>query len=127
MLIKQVRLSHQAKEQLGRLKAKTGIRSRNVLCRWALVYSLAEQSVPTDSEIAADSNVEMSWHTFGGEYYEIYEALIRAWCLRMGLPTDDETVVKYFRLNLERGIAHLAGTGFIRSVDDLLMLAVKKA
>ena len=122
MLIKQVRLSHQAKEQLGRLKAKTGIRSRNVLCRWALAYSLAEQSVPTDSEIAADSNVEMSWHTF-----EIYEALIRAWCLRMGLPTDDETVVKYFRLNLERGIAHLAGTGFIRSVDDLLMLAVKKA
>lgn len=127
MLIKQIRLSHQAKEQLSRLKAKTGIRSRNVLCRWALTYSLAEQSVPTDLPIVADSNVEMSWHTFGGEYYELYEALIRAWCLRMGLPTDDETVVKYFRLNLERGIAHLAGTGFIRSVDDLLTLAVKKS
>lgn len=25
------------------------------------------------------------------------------------LPTDDDTVVKYFRLNLERGIAHLGG------------------
>ncbi|EJO23464.1 hypothetical protein HMPREF1148_1438 [Selenomonas sp. FOBRC6] len=52
---------------------------------------------------------------------------MRAWCLRMGLPTDDETVTKYFRLNLERGIAHLAGTGFIRSTEDLLDLAVEKA
>ena len=110
-----------------RLKTKTGIKNWNTLCRWALTYSLAERTVPTDRTIVADSNVEMSWHTFGGEYYEIYEALMRAWCLRMGLPTDDETVTKYFRLNLERGIAHLSGTGFIRSTEDLLELAVKKA
>ena len=61
----------------------------------------------------------------GGEYYEIYEALIKAWCLQMHLPTDDETVSKYFRLNLERGIAHLCGTGFIKSTDDLIRLAIK--
>lgn len=63
--------------------------------------------------------------TAGGEYYEIYEALIKAWCLQMHLPTDDETVSKYFRLNLERGIAHLCGTGFIKSTDDLIRLAIK--
>ena len=126
MIIKQVRLSQQAKDQLSRLKAKTGIKNWNILCRWALVYSLAENTVPTDIEINADSNLEMSWYTFGGEYYEIYEALVKAWCLQMGLPVDENTVSKYFRLNLERGIAHLCGTGFIKSIDDLLGVAVKK-
>ena len=38
---------------------------------------------------------------------------------------DDETVAKYFRLNLERGIAHLCGTRFIKSPDDLLNLTQK--
>lgn len=126
MIIKQVRLSQQAKDQLVRLKAKTGIKNWNTLCRWALTYSLAEKTLPTDIPLAADSNLEMSWLTFGGEYYEIYEALIKAWCLSMNLPTDNETVTKYFRLNLERGIAYLCGTGFIKQIDDLLNLAVKR-
>ena len=125
MVIKQVRLSQQAKDQLSRLKAKTGIKNWNILCRWALVYSLSEKTIPTDIPINSDSNLEMSWYTFGGDYYEIYESLLKAWCLKMDLPTDDETVSKYFRLNLERGIAYLCGTGFIKSIDDLLNLAVK--
>ena len=69
----------------------------------------------------------MSWFTFGGEYYELYEALVKAWCLKMDLPTDDNTVARYFRLNLERGIAHLGGTGFIKSIDELANLAIKGA
>ena len=125
MIVKQIRVSQQAKDQLSRLKAKTGIKNWNILCRWALTYSLSEKTVPTDLPLANDSNLEMSWLTFGGEYYEIYEALMKAWCLRSGLPTDDDTLAKYFRLNLERGIAHLCGTGFIKSIDDLLELAVK--
>lgn len=126
MIIKQVRLSQQAKDRLSRLKRKTGIKNWNVLCRWALCYSLAEKTLPTDIQIVADSNLEMSWYTFGGEYFEIYEALMKAWCIEMNLPTDDKTVSKYFILNLERGIAHLCGTGFIKNIDDLLNLAVEK-
>lgn len=126
MIIKQVRLSQQAKDQLARLKGKTGIKNWNILCRWALTYSLAEKTVPTDIPIVNDSNLEMSWFTFGGDYYEIYEALIKSWCINMGLPTDDDTVSKYFRLNLERGISHLCGTGFIKSIEDLINLAVRE-
>lgn len=125
MIVKQVRLSQQAKDQLSRLKGKTGIRNWNILCRWALCYSLSEKTIPTDVQLPADSNLEMSWFTFGGEYHELYEAAIKAWCISMGLTPDDATVAKYFRLNLERGIAHLCGTGFIKNIDDLLMLAVK--
>ena len=126
MIIRQIRLSQHAKDQLSRLKAKTGIKNWNILCRWALAYSLAENTIPTDIQIATDSNLEMSWYTFGGEYYEVYEALVKAWCIKMQLPTDGDTVFKYFRLNLERGVAHLCGTGLIKSIDDLLGLAVKK-
>lgn len=125
MIVKQIRVSQQAKDQLSRLKAKTGIKNWNILCRWALAYSLAEKTIPTDIPVTNDSNLEMSWLIFGGDYYEIYDALMRAWCLRLGLPLDEETLAKYFRLNLERGIAHLCGTGFIKSIDDLLELAVK--
>ena len=125
MIIKQVRLSQKAKEQLSRLKGKTGIKNWKILCRWALCYSLSEKTIPTDIALVSDSNLEMSWFTFGGEYYELYEALVKAWCIKMDLPTDDETVTKYFRLNLERGISHLGGTGFIKSVDDLANIAIK--
>ena len=125
MIIKQVRLSQQAKDQLSRLKGKTGIKNWNILCRWALCYSLSEKTLPTDIPIVTDSKLEMSWVTFGGDYFELYEALIKAWCIHMKLPTDDETVAKYFHLNLERGISHLCGTGFIKSHEDLVKLAMK--
>lgn len=122
MITKQIKLSSEAKDKLSRLKGKTGIKNWNTLCRWALCYSLSENTIPTDIVINSDSNVEMSWFTFAGEYSEIYEAIVKAWCINMGLPTDDATLVKYFKLHLERGIAHLSGTNFIRSLDDLLEL-----
>lgn len=57
---KQIRLSSQAKEQLIRLKTRTGISQWNILCRWAFCLSLAEPTPPTPVEIPADSNVEMT-------------------------------------------------------------------
>lgn len=124
MIIKQIKLSNQSKDRLGRLKGKTGIKNWNILCRWALCYSLGEYTLPTDIPIETDSNVEMSWYTFGGEYSDIYDALMIAWCKKMELPTDDATLAKYFKLHLERGIAHLSGTNFIKNLDDLLDLAI---
>ena len=126
MIIRQIKLSSLSKDRLGRLKGKTGLKNWNVLCRWAFCYSLSENTIPTDIPINTDSNVEMSWYTFGGEHSDIYEALMIAWCIRMGLPTDEETLAKYFKLHLERGIAHLSGTNFIKSLDDLLNLALEE-
>ncbi len=125
MIIKQIKLSNVSKDRLGRLKSKTGIKNWNTLCRWALCYSLSENTMPTDIPIIADSNVEMSWFTFGGEYSDIYEALMIAWCRKMNLPTDEDTLAKYFKLHLERGIAYLSGTNFIKNLDDLMNLAIE--
>jgi len=127
MIVKQISLSNQSKDKLSRLKGKTGIQNWNVLCRWALCFSLSEESIPTDFELPTDSNVEMSWHTFAGENHEIYDALIRARCIKDGLPTDDETLSKCFKLHLNRGIAYLSGTNVIKSIDDLVNLALDKS
>lgn len=125
MIIKQIRLSNPAKDKLSRLKGKTGIKNWNVLCRWALCFSLHENTIPTDVPIVADSNVEMSWYTFAGEYSEIYEALIIVWCAEKGIKLTEENLSKYFKLHLERGISYLTGTNFIKSLDDLLSLALE--
>lgn len=123
MFIKQIKLSNQAKDKLSRLKGKTGIRNWNVLCRWAFCYSLKDNSVPVDVPIESDSNLEMSWYTFAGEYSELYEALMIEWCMEMGIEANETNLAKYFKLNLERGIARLSGTNFIKNLDDLLNLA----
>lgn len=126
MIVKQIRLSTQDKEKLSRLKGKTGIQNWNVLCRWALCFSLSEPSVPIDMEQPTDSNLEMSWGTFGGDNDKVYEALIKARCVRDKLPTDQATLAKYFKLHLSRGIAYLSGTNMIRTLDDLLLLVEDK-
>lgn len=124
MIIKQIRLSNAAKDKLARLKGKTGIQNWNILCRWAFCYSLREGTIPTDIKIDSDSNVEMSWLTFAGEYYEIYEALIKDWCIKNSLGSDDATISKYFKLHLERGIGYLSGTNFIKNIKELMDLAL---
>lgn len=126
MIVKQIKLPNQSKDKLSRLKGKTGIQNWNILCRWALCFSLSENTIPTDIDLPADSNVEMSWHTFAGEYHEIYDAVVKARCIRDGLPTDDETLAKYFKLHLNRGISYLAGTNVIKTIDDLLNLVLEK-
>jgi DNA sulfur modification protein DndE len=125
MSIKQIRLSAQAREQLIRLKTRTGIGHWNVLCRWAFCLSLKQPSVPTPLEVPADSNVEMSWHVFGGEAQELYLALLKERCARDGLGTGEEVLARQFRLHLHRGIGYLATPQLIRSLGDLVKLAVE--
>lgn len=126
MIIKQIKLSNAAKDKLARLKGKTGIQNWNVLCRWAFCFSLKEGTIPTDVEVNSDSNVEMSWLTFAGEYHELYEALIKEWCIQNNLGIDNDTIAKYFKLHLERGIRYLSGTNFIKDIKDLLDKTLKE-
>lgn len=120
MVIKQFKLSQPEKERLIRIKAKTGIQNWNILCRWALCWSLAEPTEPGGVEPASDSNVEMDWSTFAGEYSEIYEAILRQRCLKDGKGDDPRTLMKYFRLHLNRGINHYSTRDVLKNCQDLL-------
>jgi DNA sulfur modification protein DndE len=124
MTIRQIRLSSQAKEQLIRLKTRTGIPQWNILCRWAFCVSLAEATPPTPIEIPADSNVEMSWPVFGGEYHELHLALLKERCVRDGLGVAPDVLNRQFRLHLHRGISYLATPNKIRGIAELVRLAV---
>jgi len=123
--IKQVRLSTQAKDQLIRLKMRTGIAHWNVLCRWAFCLSLRQPTPPAALDIPSDSNVEMSWHVFGGDAHELYVALLKERCIQDGMGTADEVLARQFRLHLHRGISYLATPHTIRSISDLVKLATE--
>lgn len=120
-MIDSVRLSQQAKEQLMRLKRRTGIEHWNVLCRWALCISLSDTTEPVAANVPTDSAVEMSWKVFGGPYGDIILALL---IQRHRNARRTEDLGEYLRLHLHRGIAHLAGDKGLVSVGDLLLRAL---
>src|SRR4051812_40113951 len=125
MSLKQIRLSAQAKDQLIRLKTRTGIGQWNVLCRWAFCLSLRQPTPPTPVEVPADSNVEMDWQVFGGEAHELYLALLKERCERDGLGTTEEVLSRQVRPHLHRGIGYLATPHMIRSIADLVRLSLE--
>lgn len=127
MSIKHIRFSQQAREQLSRLKRHTGIEHFNVLARWGLCVSLAEDIPAPNSKIPADSNLEMTWEVFGGKYADLLLGLVKQRCRNDGLPLDDDTVAAQFRLHVHRGIAYLAGDRKLRSVTDLIDRVQKAA
>ena len=123
MSLRQIRLSSKGKDQLIRLKARTGIQNWNVLCRWAFCLSLREPTPPTPIEIPSDSNVEMNWHVFGGEYHEVYMAVLKERCVHDGLGASLDVLNRQFRLHLHRGIGYLSTTNKIRSIKDLVEIS----
>jgi DNA sulfur modification protein DndE len=126
MSIKQIRLSNQGKDQLIRLKTKTGINQWNILCRWAFCLSLREATPPSPIDVPADSNVEMTWPVFAGEYHELCMALLKERLVRDGIEISDKELNRQFRLHLHRGIGYLATPNTIRSIADLVRLAVQQ-
>ncbi len=126
MVLDTIKLSQREKEHLVQLKRRTKVANWNVLCRWALVASLDEPSVPPDAKLASDSSVEMSWRVFGGEYADQYEALMRHRCQKDGLGMDRETLAKYFRLHLHRGLGYLFADRGLQKIRNLIEGVVRK-
>lgn len=124
MSLETIRLSQQAKDQLGRLKRTTGIKNWNILCRWALAMSLQDPSTPLVRDVPSDSNVEMSWKTFAGSYGDVYLALLKQRCVADGEDTTDEAVSRTLLIHLQRGVGYLAGRKDLRSIQNLVEEAI---
>lgn len=106
-MIEHIRLSEKAKQQLIVIKRRTGIDNWNVLCRWALCLSLAEESIPPFEDIQTDSSVEMTWKTFSGEINKELEALIimrHANDIRASKNID---LYSFVKIHIHRGISYL--------------------
>lgn len=122
MSIETVRVTKKGRDQLITLKRRTGIENWNILCRWAFCVSLAEHSQPSSDIIKGDYQIEMTWRTFGGEYSDIYLALLKHRCKIDGLEINDDVLSTQFKLHLHRGIGYLAGNKGIGSIADLIAL-----
>ena len=123
-MIDQIRLSSKAKDQLSKLKRRTGLKNWNILCRWGFCISLAEPSRPAESEIPSDSNVEMTWRVFSGRHEELYMELLKQRCRDDGVNIDAESVNRHFRIHLHRGIGYLSADRELRSISVLLSRAI---
>ena len=119
MSLDNIRVSEAARDSLVKLKRHTRIAHWNTLCRWAFCASLAEPSPPTPAKHPADSNVEMSWKTFGGQYADVYLALLKQRCFEDGIELTDEALSSQFRLHLHRGIGYLAADRRLRNIAAL--------
>lgn len=118
MAIETVRTNLEGKERLARLKKYTGLQNWNVICRWALCRSLSDKSVPPKMDQKGEPGVEMTWKVFGGEYQEIYLALLKQRCRNDGFDLDDSTLAEQFWLHLHRGLNYLATEKRLKDVYD---------
>ena len=122
MSIETVKLSEKAKSQLVTIKRHTKIENWNVLCRWALMLSLQESSVPPHEEIHTNSNVEMTWKVFGGEFADIYMAMLKQRIYQDEGELDEEKLSYFFKLHLHRGVSYLFYKA--KNIDEMIKLAL---
>lgn len=118
-----VRISEQGKDQLVKLKRITGIRHWNVLCRWALCASLADDSPPLVRAFPNVSNVEMNWRTFAGPLDAEFVALAKMRMRKEQFWEGDLGAL--VAAHVHRGIGILAG-GSMAGIRDLVPLAVSE-
>jgi DNA sulfur modification protein DndE len=109
MSLETIRLSQQGRDQLVQLKRHTGIKQWNVLCRWALCTSLADPTPPLVRDVVTDSNVEMSWKTFAGQYGPTYLALIKERAKKEEGSVDPHALARSAHAHIHRGVGMLGG------------------
>ncbi|EDN67008.1 conserved hypothetical protein [Beggiatoa sp. PS] len=124
MTIEVVRLSDKAKTFLTMLKRKTGIQNWNVLCRWGFCLSLSEPSIPAKEKFHVDSSIDMNWKVFGGNYADVYFALLIQRCKQDGFEITSKILNEQFRLHLHRGVALLANDPKLANISCLLKLTM---
>jgi DNA sulfur modification protein DndE len=67
--------------------------------------SLAEETAPPVEDIPSDSNVEMSWKVFAGEYSEVYLAILRQTYKKQSAQLEGMHFGDFLKLHLNRGIS----------------------
>lgn len=121
-----VRFGTDVRDYVATLKRRTGIRTSNVLCRWALCRSLAEPTAPSTPP-AVDTVVEMTWKVFSGQAGELYWWLVQMRCHQHGFTLDEETLTRALRAHVARGAAYLVGDATMRDASSLASLALAAA
>lgn len=124
MSLEIVRVSQQGKDQMSRLKRLTGIKNWNVLCRWALCISLADETTPLVREINTHSNIEMSWSTFAGPYGDAYKSLLALRRETDNLDSDEWPLSRILSMHMHRGLGALSSKHDYNSIESLVCSSI---
>ena len=118
MRLSRIYTSKDSRSKLSTLSSRTGLLP-NILCRIGLMLSLAEPNLP-EVDIDMTDGSELHRDTLMGEGEPLIVALLEEWCIANGIRTDNDTLVKYFRAHLNRGVRLLYGR--VKGLEDLANL-----
>ena len=138
MSIRSIRFSKKVRNQLVRLKRKTGIPTYNVLCRWALCHSLSDaripklreskttnkRELPVDESFEDCNTLDIDWRVLGGEYSDLFVAVIKQNCLENGINIDKESIYDQIKLHTVNGIRQLVANDEIKNIESLLSVGL---
>ena len=105
--IERVKISTQGRQQLIQIKRKTGILQYNVICRYALILSLTEKSLPPEERFDMSRGIEIDWKTFCSGLTDIYTNLLIERCLQDRIEINQENVKKNLLLHIHRGLSYI--------------------
>jgi DNA sulfur modification protein DndE len=106
-MIERVKLSATAKQQLITLKRRTGIEHYNVICRHALMTSLASDNTLPPENHSMVGGLEIDWRVFAGEAADTYLNLLAVRAKRDRGVVNPETVRSTLTAHLHRGLSLL--------------------
>ena len=104
MKFSRIKLSAKSLNQLGRLKARTGL-TPNLLARFALCLSLKEKSAPILSQYDKEGN-DIEPSVLFGEYEPLYLGLMKNRLKKDGLPESELNDMT--RCHINRGVIALS-------------------
>ena len=119
MQLNRIHISEDSRNKLRILKGRTGLLP-NVLSRIGLMLSLAEENEPELDADASDGS-EFNRYTLMGEWDPLIVALLEERGIANGMCEDNDTLVKYFRAHLNRGVRLLYGR--VKKLRDLASLS----
>jgi DNA sulfur modification protein DndE len=123
MKLDALRLDEAAKNGLTTLRRRTGIETRNVLCRWALCVSLAKDSIPRENLVGEKKELEISWDIFAGKAASVYRALLVERCRKEGLEITRTNLNFVLSQHVHRGIGYLLSSDSSKSIVGLVQIA----
>ena len=136
MVVRSIRLSKNTKQQLSRLKRRTGIPTYNVLCRWALCHSLS-QSIGVGVDVTVqnqrrdglldiqsddEKELEIDWRVLGGSFCDIFVAVVKQTLVENQMKIDDNIIFDQVKRHIEAGVRQLVANDDIKNIEGLLTL-----
>ena len=101
--IETMRTSTNTKNILVRLKTITGISNWNILCRWALCFSIKQKNLPRLVDEKLDG-VEINYDTLVGKEKNVYSQLLINNLLKHGIEVSKDNLTKYLNAHVNRGV-----------------------